>query len=165
MANNINIKIEGVEKAIANIKKWQLVKHQACEDVLKEIGFKVERDAKLLCPVKTGRLRSSLSTNWSQSGKARGRTGGKAQINDGVGEPQGPRGLVVVVGTNVKYAASVEYGHLAKSKQGEESFFGLGIGVSTIVKGRPYLTPAYLMHKGEVEPRLGQILKKDIKGE
>ena len=161
--STVNVKVEGIEKTLASLKKWQIIKRQACEDTLKEIGFKVERDAKIFCPVKTGRLRSSLSTNWSGSGKARGRTGSKAQTDDGVGEPNGPRGLIVVVGTNVKYAIFVEYGHIAASKMGEESWTGLNVGVGTIVEGRFYLTKAYLQHEYEVERDIGKIMGKDEK--
>jgi len=159
----VNVKVEGIEKTLASLKKWQIIKRQACEDTLKKIGFEVERDAKIFCPVKTGRLRSSLSTNWSGSGKSRGRTGGKAQADDGVGEPQGPQGLVVVVGTNVKYAIHVEYGHVAGSKQGADSFAGMGLGVGTIVEGKFYLTKAYLQHEGEVGAEIGKIMGKDEK--
>ena len=155
--STINVKVEGIEKTLASLKKWQIIKHQACADVLKKIGFEVERDAKIFCPVKTGRLRSSLSTNWSGSGKVRGRTG------DGVGEPQGPQGLVVVVGTNVNYAIHVEYGHVAGSNQGAGSFMGMGLGVGTIVEGKFYLTKAYLQHEGEVGTEIGKIMGKDEK--
>lgn len=163
MANSIDFKVEGVEKAIANLKKFALVKREACKTVLKEEGFKIEADAKAACPVKTGRLRASLSTNWSGSGKNRGRTGSKAEANDGVGQPGGPDGLVVVVGTNVTYGPSVEFGHVAASKQGEGGNAGIGIGIGTVVQGRPYLTPAYLSHEGEIEKRLAAVLKEDVK--
>ena len=161
--STVNVKVEGIEKTLASLKKWQIIKRQACEDTLKKIGFKVEADAKIFCPVDTGRLRSSLSTNWSGSGKPRGRTGGKAQADDGVGEPNGPTGLVVVVGTNVKYAIHVEYGHVAASKMGEESWAGLNVGVGTIVEGKFYLTKAYLQHEGEVGTEIGKIMGKDEK--
>jgi hypothetical protein len=158
-----NVKVDGVDKAIKNLKKWQLVKRQAVEDTLKRVGLKVERDAKILCPVDTGRLKASISTNWSGSGRPRGKTGGKAESDDGVGEPQGPPGLVVVVGTNVKYGKPVEYGHVARSKQGEESQSGLAVGVGTIVGPKAYLTPAYLMHEGEVATEIAKIMGKDEK--
>lgn len=160
---HVSVKVEGVEKTLAKLKKWQLIKRQACEDTLKKIGFTIERDAKILCPVDTGRLRASLSTNWSGSGNSRGRTEKKAQADDGVGQPGGPRGLVVVVGTNVKYAIFVEYGHVAASKMGEESWTGLNVGVGTIVEGRFYLTKAYLQHEGEVVTEIGKIMGKDEK--
>lgn len=143
MANQIDVKIEGVEKAIAALKKYRIVKRQACEDVLKEVGFKVEGTAKAGCPVDTGRLRASLSTNWAGSGMNHGKTGGQARPEEGVGQPGGEKNLVVVVGTNVQYAPFVEHGTKTQSAQ-------------------PYLYPAYFSHEGEVEKRIGEILKKDV---
>jgi HK97 gp10 family phage protein len=54
--------------------------------------------------VDTGRLRASISTNWS---------GGGERGEDQVGDPGGERGgdvFKVVVGTNVKYAPFLEFG-------------------------------------------------------
>lgn len=161
MSNEVSVKIEGMDKLLANIKKWHLVKRQAVKDILKETGFKVEAQAKANCPVKTGRLRASLSTNWSGSGKKRGRIGGKAKADDGIGEPKGEDGLTVVVGTNVEYGPSVEFGHVAKSKQGEGSFMGIGVGIGTVVSGKPYLTPAFLSYEGEAEKRIRKVMGED----
>jgi very-short-patch-repair endonuclease len=54
--------------------------------------------------VDTGRLRASISTNWSGSGKARGEVGAKAKLEDGVGPPPTNEEFTVYVGTNVEYA-------------------------------------------------------------
>lgn len=51
---------------------------------LKQLGFKIEAEAKKKCPVDTGRLRASITTTVE---------GGK-----------------VIVGSNVKYAPYVEWG-------------------------------------------------------
>jgi len=51
-------------------------------------AIQVERNAKRLCPVDTGRLRSSISHDLGRDG----------------------RGLVGSVGTNVEYAPHVEFG-------------------------------------------------------
>lgn len=51
-------------------------------------AVQVERTAKRLCPVDTGRLRSSITWSLEQDG----------------------RGLYALVGTNVVYAAYVEFG-------------------------------------------------------
>lgn len=61
----------------------------------------VERAAKRLCPVDTGRLRSSITHEIQKDG----------------------RGLVGVVGTNVSYAAYVEFG-------------------TSRMRAQPYLRPA-----------------------
>jgi hypothetical protein len=54
----------------------------------------------------TGRLRASITTNWTLSGMARTATSGKkGQEGDGVGQPSATKGkFTVVVGTNVEYA-------------------------------------------------------------
>jgi len=170
--STINVKVEGIEKTLASLKKWQIIKHQACADVLKKIGFKVEGDAKRNHVadgpmVQTARLVDSLTTNWSGSGMARGKVRSRADANDGVGEPQGPKGLVVVVGTNVKYAHIQELG--TWSEEGEE---GPKVGPSeSLKKRRPsmprpqggfqFLTKAYLQHEGEVGTEIGKVMGKD----
>ena len=153
MADRITVKVEGVEGLLKNLKKYQLIKREACQIALKEQGFKVERDAKKNCPVQTGRLRASISTNWSKSGMPEGRKGGQAKGGDGVGQPPGERGLVVVVGTNVFYGPSVEFG----------SFTSLKVGGYRGRAGKLYLTKAYLAHEGETLNRIKKIFKKDEK--
>lgn len=59
--------------------------------------------------VDTGRLQSSISTNWTGSGMARGVVGSKASSEDGVGVPNSD-GFHVLVGTNVEYAPFLEFG-------------------------------------------------------
>ena len=75
MADSIDIKVKGVNEVIANLKKYQVVKTGAVKIALKEVGFSIEGDAKKTVPVDTGRLRASLSTNWSGSPLSQGRTG------------------------------------------------------------------------------------------
>lgn len=112
-----------------NLKKADEVTEKA-ERKLIAIGFMIARDAKEYCPVDSGRLRASISVNWTGSGMARGATdsyqGGKrrkvtndfaaqlegvASADDGVGQPP-PTSyrFAVVVGTNVRYAPFVEFG-------------------------------------------------------
>jgi HK97 gp10 family phage protein len=118
------------------------------------VGFQIERDAKLLCTelgvVDTGRLRASISTNWTNSGMERGKTatytgGSKNEygkqmekadsVSDGVGNPsqQGDR-FEVVVGTNVYYAPFHEFG---TSKMGS----------------RPFLRPAFEKNKALINKK------------
>jgi HK97 gp10 family phage protein len=113
------------------------------------IGFSIEREAKLSCTeqgiVDTGRLRASISTNWTDSGLDRGKTSsytggtkneyGKQMekvdsVSDGIGAPQeqGDR-FEVVVGSNVYYAPFHEFG---TSKMG----------------ARPFMRPAFEKYKG-----------------
>lgn len=69
-------------------------------------GFQIEREAKQLCPVDQGRLRASISTNWTDSGLAEAKTGEKAESWDGVlsSDVIEDGNFKVVVGTNVFYA-------------------------------------------------------------
>jgi hypothetical protein len=162
----VTVRMEGVAKALANLKKYQLIKRQACEDTLKKIGFKVEADAKRSTPMWTGRLRNSMSTNWSGSGMTRGKVSGTAKSDDGVGEPQGPKGLVVVVGTNVLYAHMQEFG-----SWGEGPKPGPGEPIPKREHepwdrpqgGFQMLTTAYTIHSGEVSREIAKIMGKDEK--
>ena len=150
MADGIEIKFEGVEKTIQNLKRYQTLKIDATKTVLKEVGFNVQGDAKKGCPVDTGRLKASLSTNWSGSPLIYGATGGQAEIADGVGRPTGAAGLLVVTGTNVKYAPYVEYGTMRALKSG---------GYRSMAS-RLYLSKAYHKNLPELEMRIRKIFKK-----
>ena len=137
--------ISGIPEAIANLKKYQLIKTQAVKDRLKKQAFKVELAAKEMSAVDTGRLRASISTNWSGSNMNEGKTGPKALPGDGIKRPEGPPELVYVVGTNVKpYAPYVEHG-------------------TSKMPARPYLFPAYFMYEGETILALAKIMKEDVK--
>lgn len=110
------------------------------------VGFMIEREAKTLCPVDTGRLRASISTNWTDSGMLRGKTGTVVNANeyggqlaavesaaDGVGAPShAHEKFAVVVGTNVHYAPFIEFG---TSKMGNT----------------PFLRAAFEKHKNLIE--------------
>lgn len=105
---------------------------------IKKACHLVEGDAKYFCPVDTGRLRSSISSNWSGSGMAKGKVKGKAKEEgiDGIGQPAGE--LTGVVGTNVEYARRIEFGFLGKTDKLGRTFFQPSL---------PYLRTA--MHKNE----------------
>jgi HK97 gp10 family phage protein len=110
--------------------KWnaEAVKRKAIERAQKgliAVGFQIERDAKQMCPVDSGRLRASISTNWTGSGMERGRTDAFTSGNeyqkqmesvdasqDGIGNPEkkGNDNFTVVIGTNVAYAWFIEFG-------------------------------------------------------
>jgi len=59
----------------------------AVADEIEMTALEIETDAKMRCPVDTGRLRSSITTYFNRDR------------------------LAAVVGTNVEYAIKVEYGH------------------------------------------------------
>jgi len=86
--------------------------------------------------VDTGRLRASITFNWSGSGRGRApiqNPSKETKSNDGVGEPvAGRHEVVVVVGTNVKYGRYLELG-------------------TTKIKPRPYLRPALENNRARLE--------------
>jgi len=145
MADKITIKLEGVEDAISALKKYQVIKRGAIESILKEVGLKVEGDAKRTASAKkvfkTGRLIGSISTNWSGSNMPYGNVSGPTKRTDGISQPDGPKGLVVVVGSNVKYAPYQELG-------------------TKKMAARPFLYPAYHGHEGEILKRISKVMKK-----
>ncbi len=85
--------------------------------------------------VDTGRLRASISSNWTGSGMAKGKVKSPAEADDGVGQPA--KGLTGVVGSNVEYARRLELGFV-----GADS-----LGRIYNQLPRPYLRPA--LHKNE----------------
>ncbi len=81
------------------------------EQKMVKAGFMIEKDAKHFVKVDTGRLRSSISVNWTGSGMAEGKIENKAKPGDGIKQPTSkPKEFTVVVGTNVNYAIAQEYG-------------------------------------------------------
>ncbi len=110
-------------------KKLRKIAETVAMKKLVRVGFMVEREAKRLTPVDTGRLRASISTNWTGSGIAhgevlkkagattlKGRTGRRAgKAVKGIGKPSGK--FTVVVGTNVQYAPAVEFGESGQTAQ------------------------------------------------
>ncbi len=88
------------------------------EQKMIKAGFMIEKDAKHMVKVDTGRLRSSISVNWAGSGMAEGKIENKAKSGDGIKQPTSkPDEFTVVVGTNVNYAIAQEYGTSKQSGQ------------------------------------------------
>jgi HK97 gp10 family phage protein len=98
--SRVNIDFSSADKALLNPLQKKLV----------AVGFMVEEEAKRLSPVNTGRLRASISTNWSESGMTEGNIGAEAEEGDGVKEPFSKENFTVVVGSNVEYAPYMEFG-------------------------------------------------------
>jgi len=165
MGNQITVKVEGIEAAISKLKKWEVIKIQGCKDVLLKAGYEVEADAKKGTPVWTGRLRNSMTTNWSGSGKARMSARAPAKAEDTVGEPAGAPGLVVVVGSNVSYAHMQEYGSWGGA---EKPGKGMKLPKRTHeamprpAGGFQMLTKAYLKNKNKLAKKIGEVLKKGV---
>ena len=75
--------------------------------------------------VQTGRLRASISSNWTGSGRQAGKVGAKADA-EGVGNPGGKYPMISgVVGTQVEYGRDLELGNRGRN-----------------LSPRPYLRPA-----------------------
>lgn len=108
-----SIKFLGTGVLIQQSQMLTTEMRQAAEKELKKVGFKIANDGKKYCPVQTGRLRASITVNWSGSGKVRADGGDSIDqphfVNDGVGQPLSGQGMgfVVVVGTNVEYSEPV----------------------------------------------------------
>lgn len=100
------VKLIGMGILIQNFHKLSMATQYQIEQELIKMGIETENRAKIYCPVITGRLKASTTTNWSLSGKIRAKGGAKAKANDGVGQPHG-KGFQVAVGTNVIYAEPV----------------------------------------------------------
>lgn len=94
-------------------------------------GMAIERDAKRMCAVDTGRLKASISTNWTNSGRVYGEVEDKAFAADGVFMPTG-KDFTVKVGTRVEYAGYLEHGT-----------FRMG-------GAQPFLFPAYEYNKSRL---------------
>jgi len=97
--------------------------------------------------VDTGRLRASISSNWTGSGMARGKVEPPAEADDGVGQPT--KELTGVVGSNVEYARRLELGFV-----GADS-----LGRIYNQLPRPYLRPA--LHKNE--KKIAKLFKDIVK--
>lgn len=103
------IKILGMGILIQNFALLsERVKYETEQELIK-MGIDFENRAKGLCPVITGRLRASTTTNWSRSGVTRRQPSKRVKnsgANDGIGMPTG-KGFQVATGTNVIYAEPV----------------------------------------------------------
>jgi len=142
--------VRGIPEVIANLKKYQIIKTEAIKDRLKKQAFKIELAAKEMVPVKYGRAKASLTTNWAGSSMSKGkitnpsrRKENPTKADDAIGRPGGAKDLVLVVGTNVHYAPSLEHG-------------------TPKMPARPFLFPAYFMYEGETILAIAAIMKMDV---
>ncbi len=114
------------------------------DDALEEACILVENDAKRLCPVDTGQLRSSITH----------------EIEDNVG----------VVGTNVMYAPYIEYGtglfsSLGTGRQDRWSYQDAkGEWHSTIgQRPQPFLHPALEQNRKKVKEFIQMTIESEVK--
>lgn len=147
---------------IDNSQQFKDAKDEAILRALEAIGMTAEGYAKMKCPVDTGLLRNSIThavggdsvsmSYHAQYGSNRNSSGKRINASlrgagsVGVGRYNGTVGQrgdeTVYIGTNVEYAAYVEFGTVNTPPQ-------------------PYLKPAVMDHTGTYE----RILKSHLKGE
>ena len=125
------------------------------KDIVKSGCYDIESDAKRNATryVKTGRERSSISTNWSESGTEHGiiKSPSKdTEVTDGVKKPKSIPGIFTgVVGTNVVYARRLELGFVGQDK----------LGRTINQKPRPHIIPAFEKHKKIILGKIKGMLK------
>ncbi len=90
-----NSHIEGLEAWFSHLNG---IPERLLADVRQHVGetaYKIEADAKLLCPVDTGRLSQSIHTSFDLANQ----------------------GYIAKVGTNVEYCEAVEFGTIYQHSQ------------------------------------------------
>jgi HK97 gp10 family phage protein len=91
--SGLTVEIKGVDEAVLKFNRFDTVVADRVRAVVKDIAHDIERGAKQKCPVDTGRLRASITTQLS---------------SDGFGAE---------IGTNVDYAEYVEFGTVKMEAQ------------------------------------------------
>ena len=140
---NIEFNKRSLDKLQRQLKELIKKDKKAAFKGMKVTGYQIHAEAVNTITrnrsVDTGRLRSSLSVNWTGSGIAHGKVESPAKADDGVREPE-DKVLAVVIGTNVEYAARVEFGYT-----GPDS-----LGRTFNQQPRPYLRPAFASKIGNL---------------
>jgi HK97 gp10 family phage protein len=108
---------------------------------LTAVGAFLQGDAMVRCPVKTGRLKGSIT--WATT-KSESRVRGPAKSGDGVSKP-GDK-YTCHIGSNVEYAQHVEY------------------GTRRPTPAQPYLRPALDENKKEVRQIFQDYIKDMVRG-
>ena len=65
---SIKVRISGVKETIAKMDAYGNRKEQAIKNIVKESALNIEATAKKRAPVDTGRLRSSINSNFTNDG-------------------------------------------------------------------------------------------------
>lgn len=112
----MSARIDGLQDVTAKLKKMGADTRERVQREVKRAALNVQNSAKLAAPVDTGRLRNSIT---------------HAMDGDELGAQ---------IGTNVEYAASVEFG-------------------SSRSRAQPYLVPALEQERGPFQARVAQALR------
>jgi hypothetical protein len=116
-----------------------------------ELGLIIEGQAKVLAPVKTGRLAGSITTQSRTEGT---KPDGNAKSSDVITKPS--RDEEVFVGTAVDYAPHIEYGtssYIIKAKNARslsdgKSYFGKSV-THPGIDAQPFLRPSLALAQGK----------------
>lgn len=133
----MNISVEVQKKKDKNLKETS---SGAIQTALLECGVRAQEIATKLCPVQTGRLRSSITFGTVLNNYTGSHAGenGEEPVENGAGLSI-PKDDEMILGTNVSYAYFVEMGSSGKEKT-------------------PFLEPAITGHMKDYE----QIFKKNF---
>lgn len=126
-------------------------------------GLIVQNDAKQRAPYFTGTLRRSIHIGGHSF------QGGGTQLP---GPQVSSAGVTIAVGTNLEYAAQVEFGGTIVARNAPYLMFQVGAGTdrhwvrvrSVTQQGRPYLTPAYENNQSAVLREFSETLSELIEG-
>ncbi|TDT63424.1 HK97-gp10 family putative phage morphogenesis protein [Fonticella tunisiensis] len=135
--------IEGLDGLLLKLESLGGNTEKALEKGIDKAVRRVKRDAKLLAPVDTGRLRNSIQhKTTNDSGKIEG-----------------------IVSTNVKYAPYVEFG---TGQRGENAQIDRPEGISyrqdwTGQDPQPFLFPALVQNQSNIKKDIISEVKKAIK--
>lgn len=162
---NLHLRVVGIDEINKNILQLAIGAPLAVRNGILRAAYMIQRQAVLnlttngyspATKVKTGRLKSSISTNWTGSPNERGKVGAKAKASDGVGQPQ-KKGrkdtFSATVGTNVVYGRRVELGFVGRDS----------LGRRYNQAAKPYLYPAYFAHESDVGQEVAVEIGKDLK--
>lgn len=137
-----NIAIEGLDRLLAKLDSLGGDAEKALQDGIDKATRRVKRDAKLLAPVDTGRLRNSIQ---SKTTNADGRIEG-------------------VVSTNVEYAPYIEFG-TGQTGENSQAIKPEGISYRHDWKGQkpqPFLFPALVQNENSIKKDIASTVKKAI---
>lgn len=142
-------RVSGADGIVRNLSGITPKVNAKIEKTTKAYGFRIQKDAKIMCPVDTGRCRASISVNWSNSGMEYGEVGGDVKpskrtgkfialkAEDGVDDPSYLEGFNVAVGTNVEYAQDLE-------------------------DTQPYLWPAFAIHRNSYKEAIENAVREGM---
>jgi len=150
MTTGTGLEITGLTDAKAMLKKRRDDIPQILRAAMEKGVLVIEGEAKRRCPVDTGRLRASITTAASVEGEQ----------------------VVATVGTNVEYAAAVEYGTGVFSEDGKgrkTPWVWKGDGkkhggwhTTSGYPATPFIRPAYESRKLEAMRVIAEFLKEKL---